>query len=107
MAIFRGGRVRVALPRLGQQQSALREDIEALGGELDDDAPFCRPLLGPLVKLALWPAEGDLVAPSPALVGEEAEDGVLLRFVYTFHVRCHVFDVDGVLFLSFLFGGAW
>ena len=51
--------------------------------------------------------EGDLVAPSPAVVGEEAEDGVLLRVLHAFHVCRHVGDVDGVLVLPFLCGGAW
>ena len=83
------------------------EDVEALGGELEDDVPVRRLLWGPLVGSVLRPVEGDLVAPSPAVVGEEAEDGVLLRVLHAFHVRCHVDDVDGVLFLPFLCGGAW
>ena len=62
---------------------------------------------GPPVGSVLPLVEGDLVAPSPALVGEEAEDGVLLRVLHALHVRCHVGDVDGVLFLTFLCGGAW
>ena len=76
------------------------EDVEALGGELEDDVPLRRLLWGPLV-------EDDLVAPSPAVVGEEAEDGVLLRVLHAFHVCRHVGDVDGVLVLPFLCGGAW
>ena len=47
------------------------------------------------------------MAPSPAVVREEAEDGVLLRVLHALHVRCHVGDVDGVLFLPFLCAGAW
>ena len=47
------------------------------------------------------------MAPSSAVVGEEAEDGVLLWVLHALHVRRHVGDVDGVLFLPFLCGGAW
>ena len=47
------------------------------------------------------------MAPSPAVVGEEAEDGVLLRVLHAFHVCRHVRDVDGVIVLPFLCGGAW
>ena len=88
IAVFCGGCARVILLGLGQmrrlcigcgvRQSAVREDIGALGGELEDSAPFSRLLWGPLVGFALWLVEGDLVAPSPAVVGKEAEDGVLL-----------------------------
>ena len=56
---------------------------------------------------ALWPVDGDLLAPCRAVVGEEAEDGVLLRVLYSYHVHRHVCDVDGVLLLPFLCGGAW
>ena len=85
----------------------MREDIEALGAELEDDVPLRRLLWGPLVGPVLRSVEGDLVAPSPAVVGEEAEDGVLLRVLHAFHVCRHVGDVDGVLVLPFLCGGAW
>ena len=84
----------------------MREDVEALGGELEDDVPR-RLLWGPLVGPVLRSVEGDLVARSPAVVGEEAEDGVLLRVLHAFHVCRHVGDVDGVLVLPFLCGGAW
>ena len=83
------------------------EDVEALAGELEDDVPLRRLLGGPLVGSALRPVEGDLVAPSPAVVSEEAEDGVLLQVPHALHVRRHVGDVDGVLFLPFLCWGAW
>ena len=72
-----------------------------------DDVPFRRLLWGPLVGFALWPVEGDLVAPSSAVVGDEAEDGVLLRVLQAFRVRRSVGDVNGVLLLPFLCGGAW
>ena len=85
----------------------MREDIEALGVELEDDVPLRRLLWGPLVGPVLRTVEGDLVAPSPAVVGEEAEDGVLLRVLHACHVCRHVGDVDGVLVLPFLCGGAW
>ena len=83
------------------------EDVEALGGKLEDDVPLRCLLWGPLVGSVLRSVEGDLVAPSPAVVGEEAEDGVLLRVLHAFHVCRHVGDVDGVLVLPFLCGGAW
>ena len=83
------------------------EEVEALGGELEDDVPLRRLLQGPLVGSVLQPVEGDLVAPSPAVVGEEAEDGVLLRLLHAFHVSHHVGDVDGILFLPFLCRDAW
>ena len=51
--------------------------------------------------------EADLVAPSPAVVREEAEDRFLLGVLHAFHVCRHVGDVDGVLVLPFLCGGAW
>ena len=51
--------------------------------------------------------EGDLVAPPRAVVGEEAEDGVLLRVLHAFHVCRHVGDIEGVPVLPFLCGGAW
>ena len=76
-------------------------------GELEDDVPLRRLLLGPLVGFALWPVEGDLVAGSSAVVGEEAEDGVLLLVLDALHGRHHLGDVDGVLFLPFLCWGAW
>ena len=85
----------------------MREGVEALGGELEDDVPLRRLLWGPLVGPVLRSVEGDLVAPSPAVVGEEAEDGVLLRVLHAFHVCRHVGDVDGVLVLPFLCRGAW
>ena len=85
----------------------MREGVEALGGELEDDVPLRRLLWGPLVGPVLRSVEGDLVAPSPAVVGEESEDGVLLRVLHAFHVCRHVGDVDGVLVLPFLCGGAW
>ena len=85
----------------------MREGVEALGGELEDDVSLRRLLWGPLVGPVLRSVEGDLVAPSPAVVGEEAEDGVLLRVLHAFHVCRHVGDVDGVLVLPFLCGGAW
>ena len=47
------------------------------------------------------------MAPSPAVVGEQAGDGVLLRVLHALHVRRHVCDVNGVLFLTFLCRGAW
>ena len=46
------------------------------------------------------------MAPSPAVVDEEAEVGVLLWVLHALQVRRHVSDVDGVLFLPFLCGGA-
>ena len=85
----------------------MREGVEALGGELEDDVPLRRLLWGPLVGPVLRSVDGDLVAPSPAVVGEEAEDGVLLRVLHAFHVCRHVGDIDGVLVLPFLCGGAW
>ena len=85
----------------------MREDVQALGGELEDDVPLRRLLWGLLVGPVLRSVEGDLVAPSPAVVGEEAEDGVLLQVLHAFHVCRHVGDVDGVLVLPFLCGGAW
>ena len=85
----------------------MREGVEALGGELEDDVPLRRLLWGPLVGPVLWSVEGDLVAPSPAVVGQEAEDSVLLRVLHAFHVCRHVGDVDGVLVFPFLCGGAW
>ena len=85
----------------------MREDVEALGGELGNDVPLRCLLWGPLVKPVLRSVEGDLVAPSPDVVGEEAEDGVLLRVLHAFHVCRHVGDVDGVPVLSFLCWGAW
>ena len=84
----------------------MREDVEALGGEWEDDVSLRRLLWGPLVGPVLRSVEGDLVAPSPAVVGEEAEDGVLLRVPHAFHVCRHVGDVDGVIVLPFLCGGA-
>ena len=81
------------------------EDVEALGGELEDDVPLRRLLWGPLVGSVLRSVEGDLVALPPAVVGEEAEDGVLLRVLHAFHVCRHVGDVDGVLVLQSLCGG--
>ena len=75
-------------------------------GELHDYAPFRLLLRGPLVGFALWPVEGDLVAPSPAVVRGEAEDGVLFRVLHVLHVRRHVCDVNGVLLLPFLCRGA-
>ena len=117
ITFLRGGCVCVVLLGLGQRQrpcigcgvgySAVREDVEALGGELEDDVPLRRLLWGPLVGPVLRSVEGDLVAPSPIVVGEEAEDGVLLRVLHAFHVCRHVGDVDGVLGLPFLCGGAW
>ena len=83
------------------------EDVEALGGELQDDVPLPRLHWGPLVGSVLRSVEGALVAPSPAVVGEEAEDGVLLRVLHAFHVCRHVGDVHGLLVLPFLCGGAW
>ena len=83
------------------------EDLEALGGEFEDDVPLRRLLCGPLVGSVLRWVEIDLVAPLPAVVGEEAEDGVLLRVLHAFHVYRHVGAVDGVLVLPFLCGGAW
>ena len=59
------------------------EDVEALGGELEDDVLLRRLLWGPLVGFSLRLVEGDLVAPSPAVVGKEAEDGVLLPVLLT------------------------
>ena len=85
----------------------MREGVEALGGELEDDVPLRCLLWGPLVGPVLRSVEGDLVAPSPAVVGEEAEDGTLLRVLHAFHVCRHVGDVDSVLVLPFLCGGAW
>ena len=79
------------------------EDVEALGGELEDDVPLRRLLWGPLEGFALRPLEDKLVAPSPAVVGEE--DCVLLRVLHALEVSCHVSDVDGVLFPPFLCGG--
>ena len=58
------------------------EDVDALGGELEGNVGLRRLLRGPLVGSALRPVEGDLVASSPAVVGEEAEDGVLLRVLH-------------------------
>ena len=81
--------------------------VEALRGELQHDVPLRRLLRGPPVGSALLPVEGDLMAPSPAVVGEEAENGVLLRVLHALHVCSHVGDIDGVLFLPFLCGGAW
>ena len=83
------------------------EDVEALEGELEDDVQLRRLFRGPLVGSALRPVEGDLMAPSPAVVGEEAEDGVLLRVLHALHVRRHVSDVDGVLFLPLLWWMRW
>ena len=81
-------------------------NVEALGGELEDDVPLRRLLRGPLVGSVLRPVEGDLVASAPAVVGEEAGDGVLIRVLHALQVRRHVGDVDGVLFLPFLCGGS-
>ena len=83
------------------------EDVEASGVELQDDVPLRSLLWGPLVGSVLRSVEGDLVARSPAVVGEEAEDGVLLWVVHAFHVCRHVGDVEGVLVLPFLCGAAW
>ena len=47
------------------------------------------------------------MASSLAVVGEEAEEGVLLRVLHAFRVRRHVRDIDGVLLRPFLFGGTW
>ena len=68
------GVARVVLLGLGQRrrlcigcgvgQSAY---IGALGGELEDDAPFCLLLRGPLVGFALERVKGDLVARFPAV----------------------------------------
>ena len=54
----------------------------------------------------LWPVEGDLVAPLPAVAGKEAEDDVLVWVFHVVHVRRHVHDVDSVLLLPFLCGCA-
>ena len=83
-------------------QSAVCEDVGALAVELEDDAPFRLLLRGPLLGFSLWPVEGDVAAPSRAVVGEEAEDGVLFQVVYVLHVCCHVGDTDSVLLPSFL-----
>ena len=117
IAVFRGPCARVVLLALGHRrrlcigcgvgQASVRDDIGALGGELEDDAPFCRLLWGPLLGFALWPLEGDLLAPSPAVVGVVAEDCVLLRVLDAFYVRRPICDVSGVLLLPFLSGGAW
>ena len=78
ITFLRGGCVCVVLLGLGQWQrlcigcgveySAVREDVEALGGELEDDVPLRCLLWGPLVGPVLRSVEGDLVAPSPAVV---------------------------------------
>ena len=80
------------------------EDVEALRGELEDDVPLRRLLWGPLVGSVLRLVRGDLVAPSVAVVGEEAEDGVLLRVPHAFHVRRHVGDADGTRPLILVWG---
>ena len=84
----------------------MREDVGDFGVEQEDYAQF-RPLLRRLlVGFALWPVEGDLPAPSPAVVGDKPEDAVLFRILHVLHVRCHVHDIDGLLLLPFLCGGA-
>ena len=117
IVVFRGRCVQGLLPGLvqgwrlcigcGVGESAVREDVGSFGAELEDDAPFRLLLQGPLVEFALWPVVDDVVAPSPVVDGEEAEDGVLSRVLYVLHVHRHVCDVDGVLLIPFLCGGAW
>ena len=55
------------------------EDVRALGIELENYTVRCLLLRVSVVGFTLWPVEGDLMAPSPAVVVEEAEDGVLFR----------------------------
>ena len=104
MVVFRGRCARVVLRgldqgrrlciRRGVGESAVRENVAAFGGELEDYASLRLLLWGQLVKFALWPVEGALVVPSPAVVGEEAEHGVLLRVFHILHVRRHVHSYD-------------
>ena len=78
------------------------EDVGAFRAEVEDYAPFCLLLWGPMVGFALWPVEGGLIASSPAVVHEEAEDGVSIRVSHVLHICPHVDGIDAVLLLPFL-----